>query len=81
MEGIMKGVLNQEGIIRTLIALRKRVEQEADAPIQDIECTMLTALYDVCAQFDIDDSGKRRVLGDAMNILNQQPVFMIGRAA
>lgn len=54
-----------------MIALRYLAEREAEAPIQQIECTLLCALNDVCNAFDMTHAEKRRVMGPAFDILGE----------
>lgn len=62
--------MNKKDIIRKLIALRYLAEREAEAPIQQIECTLLCALNDVCNAFDMTHAEKRRVMGPAFGGLH-----------
>lgn len=72
--------MNREAIVRKLIALRYIAEREAEAPIHQIDCTLLTALNDVCNALDLTHAEKRRVLGPAFTLLGedeQQAVFAL----
>ena len=63
--------MNRQQVIIALRDLRWRVEQEAETPIQEIECTMLTALDDVCHALRLNDYETRRVVGDAVDLLGK----------
>lgn len=61
--------MNKEQTITALRNLRFQVEREAEVPICEIDCTMLTALYDVCVALGLDGPARRRVLGKAIDLL------------
>jgi hypothetical protein len=71
--------MSNKTIVKKLITLRYVAEREAEAPIQEIDCTLLTALNDVCNALDLTQAEKRYVLGPAFDLLGedeQQAVFV-----
>lgn len=71
--------MNNETITRKLIALRFTAEREAETTLPFIDCTLLSALDDVCSALGLSSAEKQRVLGASADLLGKpaQPTPML----